>query len=202
MIGEALAGGLEVVPPQRLDYSGVMLGGKCHSARLPEVAAHIPAGNLPKLGDHGQQAAVGTSLKESAVPLFVQRNTAVSVAPGECQLAIDLAQPGQPLGWNLAGELQCQPLQRRQDGAGLTHLGRVQAADTEPAAHVRLQDAFTDQPEQCFADRRPADAQLDGNLGVAHPRAGRELAAVDAVEQLAVDLVTQRGSGDDKGCPW
>ena len=78
----------------------------------------------------------------------------------------------------------------------LPELGGIEGPHPEAAAHGWLQDALPGQPEQGLADGRSADAELGGEVDVADAGAGREVAAMDAIEDLAIDLVAKRGPGD------
>jgi hypothetical protein len=52
--------------------------------------------------------------------------------------------------------------------------------------------------EEGLADGGSADAELGGEVAVAEARAGQEVAAMDAIEDLAADLVAKRGTGDHR----
>ena len=49
------------------------------------------ARHLPERGDHSSKPGIGAGLEESPVPLFVQVDAAVNVAPGGGQLPVNLA---------------------------------------------------------------------------------------------------------------
>ena len=196
-MAEALARGIEVAPPQRFNDSGVMLSGKCHSAGVPEVGPHVPPGHLPKVGDHGQEPLVGTTLEQGTVPLLVERDTPVGVAPGGSKLAVNLSEPSQPLRRDRTGHRQGQTFEGGEYRAGFPHLRLVQRSDPEAPSHVGFDDPFPSEAEQSLADRRPAHSELSGNLGVPDAGTGGKIPTMDLLEQLPVDLVSERRSRDD-----
>lgn len=137
-------------------------------------------------------------MQQRPMPFFVQRDTAVGIAPGQGQLPVYLSQPGQPVGRNPARELQGQTLERGENGASLPHLDSIEAADAEPASHVRLEHTLADQAEEGLPDRSSADPELGGNLGVPHTGAGGEVPPMDAFGELAIDLIPEWGAGDNR----
>ena len=72
----------------------------------------------------------------------------------------------------------------------------VEGRDSEPPSHIGLEGTFSGQAKERFADRGSADAQGAGDGGVSEAGSGGVVAAVDAVEDPAVDLVAERGSLD------
>src|ERR1700682_5766655 len=92
VVTEAFGRGCAVISPQRLDDSGVVLGGEAHPASTPKIRPHVAAGHLPKCSDDVAETSVRAALKEGSVPFLVQVNATVYVAPGTGQLPVDLAQ--------------------------------------------------------------------------------------------------------------
>jgi hypothetical protein len=135
------------------------------------------------------------------MPLLVQIDAAIDVASGAGQLTVDLTQTRQPLGWDVAGEIEGQPLQAGEDGAALPHLGGFQRPYAEAAAHVGLENTFPREPKQGLADRCSANPQLDREIGVADPACGGEVSPVDPGENGVVDLITKRRPGNHEGIP-
>lgn len=135
------------------------------------------------------------------MPFFVERDTPVGIASGDAQLPVDFTQTGQAVGRNLARKLEGQSLQGREDRAGFPHLDSIQTADAESPSHVRFEGSLPHQPEEGLAYRSSADAELGGNLGVPDTGARGELTFVDTVADLAVDLISQRCSGDNMSDP-
>ena len=86
-----------------------------------------------------------------------------------------------------------------QDGADLPDLAPIERAEPKAATHVGLEDAIAGEAEQGLADGSPADAELGGQCRVADSEAGAQLASVDAIEEVAVDLVAEWGPGDGSG---
>ena len=70
------------------------------------------------------------------------------------------------------GELEREGLEATEDGADLPELDGIEGADAESSAHGVLEGAVPAQPEQGFAHRRPADAELGGEVGIPDSAAG------------------------------
>ena len=198
MVSEALAGRVLVVPPQRLDDPGVVLGRETQSPGVAEVGPHVAAGDLPERGNHREETPVGAVLEQGAVPLFVEVDAPVGVAADPGKLAVDISQLGQPVSGDLARKLQRESFQVGQNSTGLPHFRWIESPNTEPPSHVGIQHAFAGQPEQSLANRGPANPQLARHLGIPYTGPGRQVTAGDSVQQLAVDFVPEWGAGDNR----
>jgi hypothetical protein len=132
------------------------------------------------------------------VPFFVQGDAPAWVPTGAGQLPVYLSQPGEPVRGNGSGQLEGKALERGEYGPGFLHLSLVEGPDREAPAHVGLENPFSSEPKQGLADGSPANPKVCGYLGVPHPAAGREVTAVDPVEDLAINLVAERRSGYDE----
>ena len=100
------------------------------------------------------------------------------------------------VGGEVGDQIDGERLQDRQDDPDLLQLVRRQGLDPEPAPYLRLQGALPGEADQGLANRSPADAELPGNLGVPDTGSGRQGAALNLLEQIEIDLVSQRRSGE------
>jgi hypothetical protein len=171
-------------------------GGEAQAPGIAHIGREISAWDLAEGGNQLQQPTIGTRLEQYPVPLVFEIKAARDVSAGLLESPVHLAEAVEPVrggGWR---EAEGQGLQRAQDVAHLPKLGGLQGTHPEPAPHGGIQHALAGEIEEGLADGGSADAQLGGEVAVADARAGRKIAAVDAVEDLATDLVSQRGTGD------
>jgi hypothetical protein len=135
------------------------------------------------------------------MPLLVQIDAAIHVAPGGRQLPVDLTQTRQPFRRDVAGEIEGQPFQGGEDRTALPHLGRVQRPYAEAAAHIGLENTFPGQPQQGLADGCAANPQLGREIGVADPAGRGKVSPLVPGEDGVVDLVAKRRAGDHEVYP-
>ncbi len=171
-------------------------GGEGETARVAHICVEVAAGDLAQGADQLEQAPVGAVLEQDAVPLVLQLQAAMGIAAGLLEPAVDLPQALEALrGWG-RGEPQGERLERAEDRTDLPDFGGIEPTDPEPPSLAGFQHPFADQPEERFADRGPADAELGGEGDIAHAGAGGQVAALDALEYLAIDLIAERDSRD------
>jgi hypothetical protein len=187
VVGETLVRSLQIPAPKGFYNSDVMLGRECHPASFAEVCPHVPPGDLPQLGNHGEQPPIRASLEERAVPFFFQANGTVGISPCERQLAIEFGQAIEPVGRGFAGEREGHGLKIREYGPNLPHFTFAQRAHAKAAAQIGLDYTFTNEAEESLAGRCSADAEGGSYLGVSKASSSREMATLDAIEYGAID---------------
>src|SRR6185295_19290371 len=161
---------------------------------MAHVRAQVAPGDLAQGLDELEHPAIGAALEQYLVPLVLQIETARGVPTDSLEAAVDVAEPSQPLGGGAGREAQSQRFEDAQNDPGFAELHRIQRSDPKPATRARLDDSFADQAKQGLADGRAADAELGGELGIAKAEAGGEVTALDAGEDLAVDLIPECNS--------
>ena len=102
-----------------------------------------------------------------------------------------------PLDTRATPKRRRQRVQRRDDLEGVLGIAAVERRHARVAVGRALDEAAVLQPRQGLADRRAADAQPRGQLGVAQLLAGLQRAVEDRVAQPRVGLVAQQHAGRD-----
>ena len=169
---------------------------KAHAAGLPEIGVLVPAGYQAEGGDEVEEPAVGAALEQYPVPLLVQLDRGVHVSAGPFEAPRKIGEAIQAFRREISREPKRQRLELREDGADIPELATLERPHPEPAPGVRVQHTVVRQAEKRFADRRATDPELEGERGVADSSPGRELSALDEQEELLMDLVTERVSGN------
>lgn len=175
---------------------GVREGREGQSASLAHIGGQIAARDLSERRDQLEQPMIGALLEQDAVPLVLEVQAAGHVAPGLLQPAIEGEEP-RPTGFVGSGrQPQREGLEDPEDGADLAKLDRTERTDAEAAPHGCIEDAFPDEAEQSFADRGPANAELEGEGRIPYARASGEVAALDLSHDGAIDLVAEGDTRD------
>jgi hypothetical protein len=170
-------------------------GGEGETAGIAHVGGEVTAGHLAKRGNEIEEPDVRTPLEQDPVPVVLEVESGCDVPAGLLDAPIHLGHAVQLLRGRFGRKPQGQGLERAEDGAHLADLVGVEGSDPEAAAHRALEDPVTGQAEQRFADGRATDAKLGGEIGIAKPGTGWDLPALDAVEELAADLVAEWDAG-------
>src|SRR5687768_11335063 len=121
--------------------------------------------------------------------LLVELDAAGDIAPDQLQLPDDVGEAAQPLGDGLWGLVQRERLERGEDGAEVAQLRSVEGGEAKSSARLRGEQPFAGESEQGLADRGSADPQFGGNGGIANPGADGEVALLDALQDLEIDLL-------------
>src|SRR6476660_1656598 len=100
------------------------------------------------------------------MPLFVEGDAAVDIAPDTGEVAIDLAQAAQLFSRNLAAALKGQAFERSENGPSFPHLPGLEWAYTEASPHVGVEDSFAGKTDKRFSHRGAADSQLSGQRDI------------------------------------
>jgi hypothetical protein len=135
------------------------------------------------------------------MPLVLEVETANKVAPGLLQAAIQVEEAGAPSLVGPGREAECERLEHSQDGSNVPELGRVEGTNPKAATKAAIQNAFSCQAEEGFADRSATDAELRGQGHVSYSAARSEHALLDLREDAVVDLVAERDARNHGSSP-
>jgi len=139
--------------------------------------------------------AVARALGDAAVQVEIElKAVALKVLPG--LVAHSAGQRFQmdeiALPHTAARQLHRPALQRRAQPKELGNLTALQRAEAHAAIGMSLGEAAGHELHQGFANGRPADVELGGQVDLAQPAAGFELIRPDFAEEAFVDTVRQR----------
>jgi hypothetical protein len=157
-----------------------------------QVAAETPAQGL----EQSEQPAIGAALQEDAMKLIVQLHAGGDVASSLLQAPDDLAQAAELNVGRLGGLVEGQGFQRGEDRADVSQLNRGHLGQAKAAARLSGEHTLAGEPDEGFADWSAADAEFRGDGCVAELGSRGEASALNALEELEIDLVTERVPSD------
>ncbi len=175
-------------------------GGQGHPLRVPEVGGEIPARDLSQARDQIEKPAIGTTLEKDSMPLVFEIHGQSLVAAGMLQSAVDLPQPVELIAGKVWRQLEGEGFQHPKDLSYAADFRGVEGRNSESPSDIRLEDPFSGQANERFADGCSADAQGGCEGGVSEAGSGDVVTAVDAVEDPAVDLIAEWGALDGPFC--
>jgi hypothetical protein len=174
----------------------VLKAGKAHAPALLEVVVEIAMEAPAERARQAEQAAIGTVLQQDPVEVVVELDAAGHASPCLFQPVDDVGQTVDPLDSRLGRLVERKRLQGGEDRPDLPNFGRIQRGQAKSPAGVRHQEAFPREPEQCFADGSTTDAQLRGDGGVAELGSSGYGSLLKAMQNLEIDLLTERSARD------
>src|SRR4051794_18144945 len=130
------------------------------------------------------------------MPLVVELDAGVDVPPGLLQAPGYVGQLFEPLRGKGGNEVEGEGLEKGQNGADFTQLIGSQRPDPEAPSHFGVQGAFPRQTNQCLPDRCSANAELLCDLAVPDAATRCKSAALNAFQQIEIDLIPQGRSGE------
>jgi hypothetical protein len=191
--------GRTVALAQGVEDLSVRGGREREAAGGSHIGGEVSAGHLSEPHDEFEQPPIGAAGQQHPMPFVLEVEAGSHVAPGVFQRAVELGQVIEAFAREIGGELESQGLQGSEDGADLPDLVAAERAKPEAAPHVGLEHPVAGEAEEGLAHRRPADAELGSESGIADAHTRCEFSAVNAIEEVAVDLVAERDSGNDVG---